>query len=61
MIWIPIVISLFFLCVMLSPSKDNYNDPLGLGKAFDCIFSLFWIIPILLVWVIYLGIMLWIK
>ena len=58
---LPIVVTLVCLAIMLRPSPDfsGGGDNLGFGLFFEIMagaLRLLWLIPILLVWVIYLGV-----
>lgn len=52
---IPIILSILFLNVMLTPYKSRGDYDFG------SIFKLFWLIPIMFVWMVYMGIMLIFK
>ncbi len=57
---IPAIISLILLFIMFRPMSRE--DTAGyFGGGLTALFRLFWLIPILLTWTIFFGIMYWIK
>lgn len=54
---IPLVLTVVFMVLMFRPLEDNSDY----GVAVEGLLRLFWLIPILAIWVIYLGIMVVLK
>jgi len=52
---IPTVVTVVMLCIMFRPFRASVD------YDFSLVFRAFWLIPILAVWVIYFGVILWIK
>lgn len=52
---IPTIITVILLCIMFRPDRSSgtYN--------FGAIFRLLWIIPICATWMIYMGLMMWLR
>ncbi len=57
---LPAVLTVIMLMIMFKTPKSNC-DVMGLGAAMDGIFSLLLLIPILLMWLIYMGVCLIFK
>lgn len=52
--WIvPLIITIVILGIMFRPVESCGNDFWGFGTAIECLFRLFWMIPLLFVWLVY--------
>lgn len=54
---IPVILTLICLSRMLRQSEEDW----GIFFGFAALFRLFWLIPILFIWLIYFAIMYYIK